>query len=69
MSTTILSTLDRTTPTTPATLEQPLEAQPACLQEQFLGQLPLRGERPMAEILAERLARVDACIPCPVFIP
>jgi len=69
MTTTILSTLDLSTPATAATFEQPREAQPACLQEQFLGRLPLRGERPMVEILAERMARADSCSPCPVFIP
>ena len=43
--------------------------QATCLQEQFSGPLPLRSERPMAEILAERLAEADPDSPCPLFIP
>jgi len=39
------------------------------LQEQFTGPVVLRGERPAAEILAERLAESGpACIP-PIFVP
>ena len=45
------------------------DAQAGCLQEQFTGPVPARSERPMAEILAERLAEADPDSPCPVFIP
>jgi hypothetical protein len=39
------------------------------LQEQFSGAIPLRTERPAAELLAERLAESDPASACPVFIP
>jgi hypothetical protein len=39
------------------------------LQEQFSGAIPLRTERPAAELLAERLAESDPSSACPVFIP
>jgi hypothetical protein len=39
------------------------------MQEQFTGPLPLRCERPAAEILAERLTESDPANPSPVFIP
>ena len=48
---------------------KPLSDQAACLQEQFIGPLPVRSERPMAEILKERLAEADPASQCPVFIP
>jgi hypothetical protein len=38
-------------------------------QEQFTGPLPLRLERPAAEILAERLAESGPDSAPPVFIP
>ena len=37
----------------------PVRELAACLQEQFIGPLPLRCERPAAELLAERLAEPD----------
>ena len=46
-----------------------LSDQVACLQEQFTGPLPVRNERPMAEILKERMAEDDPASQCPVFIP
>ena len=49
--------------------EKPESAQATYQQEQFTGPLPLRSERTMAEILAERLAEADPASPCPVFIP
>ena len=39
------------------------------LQEQFTGPVPLRCERPAAEILAERLAESAPASPSPVFVP
>ena len=46
------------------------QSQPATrLQEQFTGPLPQRSERPMSEILAERLATADPSRPAPVFVP
>jgi hypothetical protein len=39
------------------------------LQEQFTGPLPLRNERPAAELLAERLAESGASGPVQLFIP
>ena len=39
------------------------------LQEQYSGLLPLSYERPVAEILAERLAEADPASMSPVFIP
>jgi hypothetical protein len=39
------------------------------MQEQFSGPVPLRRERPAAEILAERLAEADLASMSPVFIP
>jgi hypothetical protein len=39
------------------------------LQEQFSGAIPLRTERPAAELLAERLAESDPDSASPVFIP
>jgi hypothetical protein len=39
------------------------------LQEQFTGPVPLRRERPAAEILAERLAESVPDSPFPVFVP
>ena len=39
------------------------------LLEQFTGPVPLRTERPAAEVLAERLAEADLAIVSPSFIP
>jgi hypothetical protein len=39
------------------------------MQEQFSGSIPLRGERPAADILAERLAEHDPANAAPLFIP
>ncbi len=39
------------------------------IQEQFAGPIPLRGERPIAEILAERLAESDLEATPSVFVP
>jgi hypothetical protein len=57
------------TPMPDSAAAKPQSDQAACLQEQFTGPLPVRSERPMAEILAERLAEADPASPCPVFIP
>ena len=43
--------------------------EPFQLQEQYSGAIPLRTERPAAELLAERLAEFDPDSACPVFIP
>jgi hypothetical protein len=43
--------------------------EPFPFQEQFTGPLPLRLERPAAEILAERLAESCPDSTPPVFIP
>jgi hypothetical protein len=48
---------------------KPLNDQPACMQEQFTGPVPARNERPMAEIIKERLAEANPAYQCPVFIP
>ena len=47
----------------------PQQARATCMQEQFSGPLPLRGERRMAEILAERQTEAGADRPCPIFVP
>jgi hypothetical protein len=52
-----------------AAAAKPQQARATCLQEQFSGPLPLRSERTMAEILAERLTEADPHSPCPVFVP
>ena len=39
------------------------------LQEQFTGPVPLRNERPAAELLAERLAGADPASTSLLFIP
>jgi hypothetical protein len=39
------------------------------LQEQFAGPIPVRAERPAAEVLAERLAEPNSAGTTPVFIP
>jgi hypothetical protein len=58
----------------PTQKEPPVEPKPERidafhLQEQFSGAVPLRTERPAAELLVERL--IEACPPgaSPVFIP
>ncbi len=48
---------------------KPENVQAACLQEQFSGPLPLRNERRMFEILAERLVEADPDRPGPLFVP
>ena len=48
---------------------KPQQTQAACLQEQFTGPVPLQRERPMSEILAERLAEAVPASPVPLFIP
>ncbi|MGD0750578.1 MAG: hypothetical protein ABSA23_04140 [Anaerolineales bacterium] len=57
------------TPETPDAAVKPRHAQATCLQEQFSGPLPLRSERSMAEILAERQVEAGPDSPCPVFVP
>ena len=52
-----------------AAAAKPLQNQAACLQEQFTGPVPVRYERRMAEILAERLAESNPASPSPLFIP
>ena len=39
------------------------------LQERFSGPIPLREERPAAELLAERMAEADPADTAPLFIP
>lgn len=54
---------------------QPLEQIPAQggealhLQEQFSGPIPLRGERPVAELLREQMAEADPGGIAQVFVP
>jgi hypothetical protein len=69
MNGTALSELGFMTPIPDSAAAKPHSAQAGCLQEQFTGPLPERRERPMAEILAERLAETGPDSPCPVFIP
>jgi hypothetical protein len=52
-----------------AAAAKPLRDQAACLQEQYTVPLPMRNERPMTEILKERLAQVNPASQCPVFVP
>jgi hypothetical protein len=69
MTVTALPELGIMNPTPDSAAARPQGVQAACLQEQFTGPVPARSERPMAEILAERLAEADPDSPCPVFIP
>ena len=69
MTVTALPELGFMTPTPDSASAQPQSAQAGCLQEQFTGPLPVRNERPMAEILAERLAEAGPDSPSPLFIP
>ena len=69
MTVTTLPGLDFIIPMTHAAATKPQELRAACLQEQFTGLDPRRNERPMAEILAERLAEADPASPGPLFIP
>ena len=69
MTGTALSEPGFMTPIPESAALKPHSAQAVCQQEQFTGPLPARRERPMAEILAERLAEADPDSPCPVFIP
>ena len=69
MTTNVLSELSFLNPTDPEPATDPQIAPAARLQEQFSGSLPLRNERTMAEILAERLAKSDPACPAPVFVP
>ena len=69
MSTIILSETGFMTPETHDAAAKPQSTQATCLQEYFSGPLPVRSERTMAEILAERLAEADPDSPCPVFVP
>jgi hypothetical protein len=57
------------TRTKPQLVVKPERLEPFPFQEQFTGPLPLCCERPVAEILAERLAESDPANPSPVFIP
>jgi hypothetical protein len=57
------------TPETHEAAAKPQHARATCLQEQFSCPLPLRSERTMAEILAERLAEAGPDSPCPMFVP
>jgi hypothetical protein len=47
----------------------PKHPEPFPLQEQFIGPVPLRRERPAGEILAECLSESDPASPSPVFVP
>ena len=69
MTTTVYPEPGFLTPTNPASATNPQIVRGVCLQEQFTGQIPARGERPMAEILTERLLKADPSRPAPVFIP
>jgi hypothetical protein len=69
MTLTTLPKLDFKVPLPQNPSAKPGETPAACQQEQFTGPLPARSERPMAEILAERLAKADPDSPTPVFIP
>jgi hypothetical protein len=53
----------------PQMLVKPERLEPFPLQEQFTGPVPLRSERPAAEILVERLAESGPNSAPPVFIP
>ncbi|MGB8212755.1 MAG: hypothetical protein WCE68_04265 [Anaerolineales bacterium] len=57
------------TRTKPSAQALPERVAAACLQEQFTGPLPLRSERPVAELLRERRAEAGSSSPTPVFIP
>jgi hypothetical protein len=65
----MLSDLKIMTPAPQAAPEKPQQTQPATLQEQFTGAVPMRYERRMDEILAERLAESNPDSPSPLFIP
>ena len=69
MTTTVYPESGFLIPSNPASATNPHIVQGICLQEQFTGQIPARSERPMAEILAERLVRADPSRPAPVFVP
>jgi hypothetical protein len=69
MSAPVLPELDILDPMTHITSAKPQDAHPGCQQEQFTGPVPVRSERPMAEILAERLAEANPANPGPLFIP
>jgi hypothetical protein len=69
MTVTSLPELGFMTPTPESAATKSHSNEAGCLQEQFTGPMPTRRERPMAEILAERLAEADPDSPCPVFIP
>jgi len=69
MTVSVLPEIGFMTPMQHDAAAKPQSAQAACLQEQFTGPVPVRSERPMAEILAERLAETNPTSPCPVFIP
>jgi hypothetical protein len=57
------------TPNKPAANLQQAHAEMIDMQERFTGPIPLRLERPVAEILAERLAESGPDSTPPVFIP
>jgi hypothetical protein len=64
-----LSIPHRLSRTKPQVAVKPERLEPFPLQEQFTGPAPLRGERPAAEILAERLAESGPDGLSPLFIP
>jgi hypothetical protein len=53
----------------PQSVVKPERLEPFAVQEQFTGPVPLCCERPVTEILAERLAESDPASPSPAFIP
>ena len=65
----ILPTPRFLTRTKPQRVVKPESLEPLPLQEQFTGPVPLRRERPVAEILAERLAESNPASTPLVFIP
>ena len=69
MATSVLPELGFMTPLPQTTAAKPQQVQAACLQEQFTGPVPLQRERPMSEILAERLAEAVPASQVPLFIP
>jgi hypothetical protein len=47
----------------------PVGVDDAPAQEQFSGEIPLRNERPAAELLADRLSEIDPAATTLLFIP
>ena len=69
MANPVFSQIEIKNPAPQAATAKPQQTQAVCLQEQFTGQIPQQRERPMAEILAERLAQAGQDSQSPLFIP